>query len=381
MNYVTSCRHFNGYKPCGLSENCSSECIHKDIPRLNILLIHLGAIGAVVRSTSLLESIHKKYPGCRLIWVTDAPSHNLLKNHPLIDHVYSSNESDLLELSSWSFEIALCVDKSRKAAGILKRVEVDHVFGFIIDNITGAAKPATTAAYELWEIGLNDQKKFFENPKPETQLIHESLDLGPWRQSKYCLPLSKHEKDLAFDRRNEWIQNSSQAVIGLNTGCSTTIPAKKFTVEYHRNLIQDLIKAGYENIILLGGPEDTKRNFEIARGLGVMNSPSDKGLRDGLVSVEACDIVITGDSLGMHLAIARNKFVVAWFGPTCEQEIDLYGRGVKLMANVSCSPCWKRSCTQPIMCYDRVEIVNIIEAIKSYRPASETQVYGVTHIE
>ena len=87
----------------------------------------------------------------------------------------------------------------------------------------------------------------------------------------------------------------------------------------------------------------------------MIQSPTRKGLRDGLASVEACDLIFSGDSLGMHMGIALKKWVVAWFGPTCAQEIDLYGRGVKVMTKATCSPCWKRVCSQPVMCYDQVD--------------------------
>src|SRR5690606_3919172 len=107
-------------------------------------------------------------------------------------------------------------------------------------------------------------------------------------------------------------------------------------------------------IVLLGGREDREDHVEIARQTSVILSPTDRGLRDGLISMGACDLVFSGDSLGLHMAIALRKWVVAWFGPTCEQEIDLYGRGVKLRTKAHCSPCWKRDCQQPVMCYDQV---------------------------
>jgi heptosyltransferase-2 len=81
-----------------------------------------------------------------------------------------------------------------------------------------------------------------------------------------------------------------------------------------------------------------------------------------MVSVAACDTVVSGDSLGMHLAIGLRKWTVAWFGPTCEQEIDLYGRGRKILSAASCGPCWKRSCARETMCYDLVSIDQLAEA-------------------
>jgi heptosyltransferase-2 len=82
-----------------------------------------------------------------------------------------------------------------------------------------------------------------------------------------------------------------------------------------------------------------------------------------LQSIDACDLIVTGDSFGLHMAIARRKFVIAWFGPSCDHEIDLYDRGVSLRAEVACSPCWKRHCAKTEMCYDRVSPERIEEAL------------------
>ncbi len=360
---VLQCRHFNGYKPCGKSSHCDDSCSQKSLPSLNILLIHLGALGSVVRSTSLLMAIHRRYPGCRLFWVTDSPAHQLLQGHPLIDFVYSTKENDLLELAAWDFEIALIVDKSRKAAGVLKKLSVDQVEGFQMDPHSGAILPASKAAVELWEIGLSDEKKFFKNKKSEAQLVHEALNLGPYLRDEYSLPLSEAEQKLSSVRSALWRSDLTQPILGLNTGASSVIPAKKWTVDFQRSLISDWQKRGYNNLVLLGGPEDSERNRLIGENLPVQQSPTQAGLRDGLVSVDACDMVVSGDSLGMHLAIARKKYVIAWFGPTCAQEIDLYDRGEKILAQVDCGPCWKRVCEKELMCYDRVSFQQIHSAL------------------
>ena len=74
------CRHFNGYKPCGKHELCDNLCPSMDIPVARILIVHLEALGAVVRSTSLLAAIKRQYPSSHITWVTQAPAHHLLKN-------------------------------------------------------------------------------------------------------------------------------------------------------------------------------------------------------------------------------------------------------------------------------------------------------------
>ncbi len=369
---VTGCRHFNGYKPCGKSEICDPLCPHLNVPTVRLLVVHLEALGAVMRSTALLPAMRRKYPGAHITWITQKPAQHLLTENPLIDRLLTTDQDDLLKLSALEFDIAFAVDKGLKTAGVLKLTRADITYGFIVDPQTGAVLPASDAAKELWEIGLSDRRKFFENKKAETQLAHEALELGPWLRDDYVLRLNESERHEAASRKQQWAPQG-QTVIGLNTGCSGVIAYKKLTVEKHRELIEALQPVPGLKIVLLGGNEDSDRNRKIAQGLDVILSPTDRGLRDGIISVAACDTVVTGDSLGMHLAIALKKWTVAWFGPTCAHEIDLYDRGVRILTAASCSPCWKRSCERSTMCYDLVSVDEMTKAILEGTPWAKKQ--------
>lgn len=361
---MLNCRHFNGYKPCGLSDSCSSQCQHYDAIEHRLLVVHLEALGAVLRATCLLPALRRKYPRAHITWVTQAPAQHLLLGNPFIDRLLTTSNDDLLALSALSFDAAFVVDKSLKASGVVERcAHVDQVFGFKVDAQTGVIVPATHAALELWQLGLSNRKKFHINQKPETELMIEAMELGPFQRDPYVLKLTSDECEEALARRRRWAPRG-EVIVGLNTGCSAVIPYKKLSVSYHRHLIRELEKLGGLRLVLLGGPEDTVRNQHIGAGLEVVHTPTERGLRDGLVSVAACDVVVTGDSLGMHMAIALEKWVVAWFGPTCAQEIDLYGRGEKVKTQAQCSPCWKRHCAQETMCYDLVPMDEVVNAVK-----------------
>jgi heptosyltransferase-2 len=362
MNPRTDCVYFTGAKPCGKNNQCDHTCAQFKPRGKQILLIHLGALGAVVRSTALLKSIKTKYPNSQITWVTQSPAHHLLKNHPDLHRVLTLNETDMLILSVLSFDVAFIIDKSIEATGVLRRTSAREVFGFVA-NSSGVIHPHNKKSWELWKIGLSDQIKFFENKKTEIQLMTEALELGDQAED-YFLPLTSAEQDLSFSRRQIWNQNGQRLIVGLNTGCAATIAAKKLSVDNHRELIRKLRKNPFYQIVLLGGPEDEVRNKQIAEGYSnVIQSPTGLGLRDGLASMAACDIVVSGDSLGLHMAISQKKQIVAWFGPTCAHEIELYGRGEKILTQAPCSPCWKRSCHKPVMCYDLVNLDEITVAV------------------
>ena len=361
---MPSCRHFNGYKPCGFAEDCSSQCVHYDAHQGSVLVVHLGALGAVVRSTSLLQGIRLQNPGCDIVWLTDAPADKLLRDHPQISEVHVRGFDAWSRLRVRSWRSIYVIDKSLSATSFVEGFQAEKFFGFQHSESGRGILPVSAASQELFELGLSNQKKFFENKKSEAQLLWEALELGAYHRSEYNLPLAAQEKKLREKRKSEFQKIQNQPVIGLNTGCAPTIPFKKWTVSFHREVIRNLLARGLKNIVLLGGPEDALRNQEIAHEFPVILSPTDKGLRDGLVSIAACDIVLSGDSLGMHMAISQGVFTIAWFGPTCAHEIDLYGRGIHLQAKVACSPCWKRTCSESRMCYDQVSMVEVMDSVE-----------------
>ena len=362
-----SCRHFSGYKPCDRSQSCSRlHCQAFDEIQENILVVHLGALGAVTRSTALLPALKRKHPRSRIVWVTESPAHHILKNIPMIDHVICLSDLQRHPLTSLKYSKAYCIDKSLTAVRATDEFEVDQILGFSADRISGAIIPANDSAKELWEIGLSNQIKFFENLKTENQLVFEALELGEYLREDYQIFLSQAELAEASMRRKFWLDESAEVIIGINVGCSNVIPYKKLSLQSQRKLVQAIGRrfGNKAQIVLLGGKEDLELAEEIAKNHEVVVSAMDQGLRDGMISLSACDLIVTGDSLGLHLGVGFKKWVVAWFGPTCSVEIDLYDRGVKVQSDVKCSPCWKRNCSQPVMCYDQVPLADLMKGIE-----------------
>ena len=91
------------------------------------------------------------------------------------------------------------------------------------------------------------------------------------------------------------------------------------------------------------------------------------GVRKGACFEELANVIVTGDSFGMHLGIALKKFIIVWFGVSCWNEIDLYGRGIKLyQEDLFCSPCWKKVCPYNLECIQMIDLDRIILEIENY---------------
>ena len=97
-------------------------------------------------------------------------------------------------------------------------------------------------------------------------------------------------------------------------------------------------------------------------------------------STNGCDLVVTGDTLGMHLAIGAAVPVVVLFGSTCPQEIELYGRGEKVVTPISCHPCYRKECDITPSCQDLIA-VDVVHAacrrVLSSLPSAGPTAYAV----
>ncbi len=378
----TDCRHFLGFKPCGKNTNCIPTCPSKEIAYPHILIIHLEALGAVLRGTVVLTAIKRKYPRAHITWITSSAAVPLLESNPHIDRLLKNDHLGVLALSNLEFDLAFCIDKSLWASGLLivpAKIKEKRGYGA---SANGAITPLNPEAQRLYELGLSDFEKFHVNRTPENQLIVESLGLD-FINDKYIFEFTESEKKFRDEEKKRLAIASNTISIGLNTGCSNVIPYKKLSVSGWVSLIHKLFE-DFPNakFLLLGGPEDTTRNLDIARRVSgpLIVTPTESGLRRGMIYLDLCDVIVTGDSLGMHMAIALEKWAVTWFGPTCAHEIDFYEKGEAILTHATCGPCWSRNCNKTTMCYDLVsweEIANAvargIKNIKKKIPAFQDQ--------
>lgn len=365
MAYRFDCKYFTGYKPCAWKRPCDG-CPHYAPVTKRIAVLSLEALGAVLRSTCLLPAIKREWPGCHVTWITYPNAKALLDNNQAIDRLLIADQTTQAVLDHLKFDVLLAVDKSIEAGALAERIQATDKRGFGLDA-NGVIRPLNAEANYQYDVGLSDELKFFINQKAETQQITESMALK-WQRDPYGLDLRDHEIAEVASRRAGMLRRTGgkdwQGVIGYNTGCSMLYPYKKFSVERSIEVIQMWREAFPDRAVaLLGGREDTERQTAMkaafADDLGVINTPTTGGLRSGMLWMDATDLVLSGCSLGMHIAIALKKPVIAWFGVSCSQEVDLYGRGVKIQANVGCSPCWKKSCNNEPKCFNEVSVETI----------------------
>ncbi|MFO7445251.1 MAG: glycosyltransferase family 9 protein [Ignavibacteriaceae bacterium] len=364
---IPSCKRFTGYKPCYPDHNCWTDGCKDNIPTgKKILIINLDAMGDVLMTTVQLPALKRKFPDSTIYWITDKIAVGLLQNNHYLDKVFAYDAESILILNNMKFDYVLNVDKSQRSCALLNSVIGEFKLGFGL-NEDGKIVPMNKGAFYNYNLGMDDNLKFRINQRTGQDYLAETFELD-YSRDEYTFNFTEEEKSFIKAYRNQSGISENDFVVGFNTGCSNLYPNKKMTVEQHIFLIEKLLKENKYKIILLGGPEDTERNEKIYAPFKgkIINTPTNLGVRRGACFEDIADVVITGDSFGMHLAIALKKYVVAWFGVSCWTEIDLYDRGIKLIPEgLFCSPCWKKQCPYNLECIQMIDMNKITREVSA----------------
>ena len=361
------CRRFTGYKPCEPYKICPCD---EPLPHgRRVLIVNLDFIGDVLMTTAMLPAIKRKYPESTIHWITKKNAMSVLENNPFIHRVWEWSDESRMILQQMSFDEVLNADKNENSAVFTMGLRAKEKLGFGLSE-NGAIVPLNPEAEYNYRMGIDDDLKFRQNRRTGQEILAETLKLDYCRDA-YVLRLADAEEGFCQNTRRALGIDETHFVVGFNTGCSNVFPLKKMTVDQHAALIERVVRElPGTSVLLLGGKEDTERNGEIKRRTGdkATETPTTEGLRRGILYENLCDLVVTGDTLGMHVAIGLKKIVVVWFGVSCGTEIDLYDRGEKILSDLDCSPCWKSFCPSPC-CVTELDLDRIFETVAKYHRA------------
>jgi len=362
MLYHADCRYFLGDRPCRFRRMCEG-CPHYSPMGTRILVIKLAATGDVLRTTPLLPAIKRAYPVSHVTWVTRPDALELLAGLEEIDRLLPLDADALARLPAERFDVVICLDKEPAATGLATRVEARDRRGFVLGP-HGNPLPANRDAEYAYRLGLDDALKFHGNERSYQEIAFETAGL-PWSREEYRLALPDAVRVRARELWAALGVGPGERLVGLNVGAGDAFAHKAWRVEGWAELatlVQERLRA---RVCLLGGPRDRERVEGVAALAS--GSPLDPGATPSLLAFaglfERCAAVVSGDTLGLHLALALRRPVVAIFGSTAPQELELYGLGEKIVPRIDCHPCYKRSCDFTRTCADVVSAEDVLAAV------------------
>jgi len=309
------CKSFPGTYSCEVMtseqyKDCKDCKFYETISK-KILIIKLGAIGDVLRTTPILKSLKEKYGNnIHVTWLVHEESKDMLKSNKLIDRILVYNLDNILRLENEKFDILLSLEVDVPGTAIATIIKADKKYGYFLDRDGNPNYFNEKAKFYLERVFSNYINK--NNRKNQLEMLHEIIEL-PYKQQDYILNLSGSE--LIYG--NKFRKNK---LIGINIGSGLRWRNKTIHKETLIDLIR-LLKKEY-NVLLLGGNQEKYLLEELRNKLRVNINNSENTLREFASVMNACDYIITGDTLALHLALALKKKTIALFFCTPDWEIE-----------------------------------------------------------
>jgi len=238
------------------------------------------SLGDVLRSTVILHPFRSEH----ITWVSDTQAFPLLGG--LVQRLLPWTFDTALQLMSEKYDIVVNLEKSPSVCALASRIDAWQRYGFRFDDLLGEARPYKDS-FGAWGSCIVPERKTNHDPWQTT--LYEMIGME-WSGEQYLLGI-KPTSELVNGRK------------GLNHKVGSKFPGKAWP--------------HFERLF------DEKPYFSWQDG---------ENLQDYVNWINSCEVLVTNDSLGLHLAIALGRKFVALFGPTLEHEVFTYGLGTKIIA-------------------------------------------------
>lgn len=366
MEVNLSCRHFPGDRPCRYHKEAGSQCHgcpHFAPTGFRVLIIKLDALGDVLRTTCLLPSLKRRYSDAHVSWLTSSSAAKVLQNNPYLDDILVFDAEGLARLQVEHFELVLNPDASKHSAALASLAHGRTKRGFALDN-RGRVRPLNSEAVQWMEIGARDDLKR-ANRQTYQEHVHRICGLDPAGQ-QIVLRLTEGERVQAQRIASQCGVEAGSRLVAFNTGSSARWPRKRWPRERFLDLALLLRKTTDCRVLLVGGPLERETNRWLARKTEgwAVDTGCDHAVREYFALIGLCEVLVTGDTLGLHAALGLEKKVVALFGPTSPWEVDLYGRGVRIVPDLDCVCCYRNKCEVSPGCMDLITPQMVLEAVE-----------------
>jgi len=349
------CRHFRNDIPCKPNKLMGKKCTCDEyIPVSHqILIIKLGALGDVIRSTALLVRYRKLYPNAHITWITHSP--DILPHDGSIDLIGKFEYKTILPILNKQYDIAINLDNDKEACTLLSEVQSKKKYGFTWSS--GHIAGCNAAADCKLVTGFFDDKSK-ANTKSYPQEIFDICELDFQKEE----PVLNVNLVLVEKWKSLNDKSNGKKIIGLNTGCGPRWLTRLWADENWEKLVFELEKKDYFPV-LLGGLDEDNKNKAFVKATGAYY-PGTHSLEEFIAITANCDLIVTAVSMMMHIAIGLKRPLVLFNNIFNKHEFEMYGRGIIVEPTSGCDCYYGNTCTREHHCMLDLPVDKVFEAIK-----------------
>ncbi len=280
------------------------------------------SLGDILRTTVILHLFPPDH--YHVTWLVDQKGVPLLKGNSFIHRLLTVNSfTPHLLLSEW-FDIVINLEKEPGICAVSDRIPAWRRYGFRLDPQLHSA-----VAYDYSDEALSfatDSMAKRKKAKSWSEILYEMLG-HKFTGQTYLLGY-RPKSEIRYD-------------VGLNYLTGKKFPLKRWPEAQWKSLY-DTLTPQYS----------------------VCWQQGNNDINDYIEWIASCRVLVTNDSLGLHIALALGKPVVALFGPTIANEVE--GKClIKLMPPLDwdCIPCMDSFCPKEKPCMEYISVESVEKAI------------------
>ena len=359
---AVDCRLYRGSSPCEPHKRDGRRCEGCDLydPIVDhVLIVKLGAMGDVLRTTALLPDIIAAHERAAVTWIAREESLDLLAGNPLVHRGVPVGGAVPL-LGTRRFAAVYALDSDEEALALARLANAALRRGYQAGEHGTDAVDEPGGDDTLFRLGLSDEAKR-ANRRSYLELLMATTG-SRWSGLPPTIAL---RPDVVEGVRAE-LRGLERPWVGVNAGASSRWQHKRWTPDHLAEFVARLHDEGMSTL-LFGEGGDAVAHQKLARRFGRRVHAFDStGRTDRLFAgIAQVDALITTDTLAMHAAWALRRPIVALFGPTSAAEIDLDPDDVKLTPDLSCLGCYKQRCDIERHCMELLSADLVFDALRA----------------
>ena len=339
-----------------------------DIEPKNIIVRMPNWIGDFIMATPILAELRKKFPKAKITAMCRQKMCCLLEKDKNIDEIFCfQKENSFFSRRKEKKDIVKKLQAGKYDVGILLTNSFSSAGWFLLGGVKKRVGFRTECRHLLLNMGVTLFKKQKQQHQVETyKSLLLPLGIGV---SSFSSPprLYVEEKEIQKAKQLLYQRGYKEGayLIGINPGAAYGT-AKCWLPERFKEVARRLIKEKNLFVVFFGDQKTSSLVKRICRDLPfqVINLAGLTTLRELMCVMHECNVVLTNDSGPMHMSDALNVPVVAIFGSTSETITGPYQSGIVINKHVSCSPCFKRTCSRDFSCMKSIEVDEVIDKIK-----------------
>jgi heptosyltransferase-2 len=356
-----------------------------------LLVRGVNWLGDAVMTTPALQRLRERFPQSHIAILTPEKLGELWVHHPSVDSVitFAAGEnpwSVSRRLRAQKFDTALVFPNSPRSALEVRLARIPQRIGYARPwRNWFLTHPIPTRAGQIRMQKLSNNEincrisalitdhasRFTSHDHHIYDYLHLAAALGATHEPiAPRLVVTDSEIEADAEKFKLPRPSSERPTLALNPGAEYG-PAKRWPVDRFIAAALGIQKQTNCAWLILGGNGDVQIANEIHSAFrtphSAFNLAGQTSLRELMVLLKLCRVLLTNDSGPMHVAAALGTPVIALFGSTSP---ELTGPGLPganlnrlLRADARCSPCFRRKCPIDMRCMTGISVEQVVEAV------------------